>query len=271
MSRVGLSPIPVPSGVDVNVDGRDVTVKGPKGELSHEVPETISVRLDDGQILIERTDDERENRSLHGLTRALVNNMVVGVTEGFRKDLEIVGVGYRATPKGNNALELALGFSHPVVVVATRTFTATGVSDGGTVVGYLEGEDVGRGRRVPEAMLWTLDEPARPLGDLPGGTLESAATAISRDGRWIAGRASSADGHEVVLWDEHRRLHRLKEILGVAGDGAAADWRLHSSQGIVQNGDVLTICGNGTNPAGDPEAWIARVRVGILASAPDVR
>jgi large subunit ribosomal protein L6 len=118
VSRVGLSPIPVPSGVDVAIDGRTVTVKGPKGELSHVIPETVSVREDEGQLLVERQDDERQNRSLHGLTRALVNNMVVGVTEGFRKDLEIVGVGYRATAKGTDTLELALGFSHPVVVEA---------------------------------------------------------------------------------------------------------------------------------------------------------
>ncbi len=118
MSRVGLSPIPVPSGVDVTIDGRAITVKGPKGELHHELPEAITVRQDEGQLLVERKDDERQNRSLHGLTRALVNNMVVGVTDGFRKDLEIVGVGYRATAKGANTLELALGFSHPVVIEA---------------------------------------------------------------------------------------------------------------------------------------------------------
>ena len=123
MSRVGLSPIPVPSGVDVAIDGRTVTVKGPKGELSHEIPETVSVRQDEGQLLVERQDDERQNRSLHGLTRALVNNMVVGVTEGFRKDLEIVGVGYRATAQSPNRLELALGFSHPVHVDAPDGIT----------------------------------------------------------------------------------------------------------------------------------------------------
>jgi large subunit ribosomal protein L6 len=123
MSRVGLSPIPVPSGVDVTIDGRDVTVKGPKGTLSHELPETISVRQDEGNLLVERVNDERQNRALHGLTRALVANMVTGVSEGFRKDLEIVGVGYRATAKGSNALELALGFSHPVTVEAPEGVT----------------------------------------------------------------------------------------------------------------------------------------------------
>jgi large subunit ribosomal protein L6 len=123
MSRVGLSPIPVPSGVDVTINGRDVTVKGPKGSLSHELPETITLRQEEGNLLVERQNDERQNRALHGLTRALVANMVTGVSEGFRKNLEIVGVGYRATPKGDTALELALGFSHPVTVEAPEGVT----------------------------------------------------------------------------------------------------------------------------------------------------
>lgn len=118
MSRVGTSPIPIPSGVDVSLQGRSVTVKGPKGELSRELPGAITVREDDGALLVERPDDERHNRALHGLTRALVNNMVLGVTEGFKKELEIQGVGYRATAKGPNALELAVGFSHTVPVEA---------------------------------------------------------------------------------------------------------------------------------------------------------
>jgi large subunit ribosomal protein L6 len=123
MSRIGLSPIPVPSGVDVTIDGASITVKGPKGTLSHELPDTITLRQDDDSLLVERTNDERKTRSLHGLTRALVANMVVGVTDGFRKDLEIVGVGYRATAKGSNTLELALGFSHPVVIEAPDGIT----------------------------------------------------------------------------------------------------------------------------------------------------
>ena len=123
MSRVGKNPIPIPSGVDISVDGAVVTVKGPKGTLSHELPEAITVRQDEGTLLVERTDDERRNRALHGLMRALVANMVTGVTDGFRKDLEIVGVGYRATAKGTNSLELALGFSHPVTVAAPEGVT----------------------------------------------------------------------------------------------------------------------------------------------------
>jgi large subunit ribosomal protein L6 len=123
MSRVGLSPIPVPSGVEVKIDGTSVTVKGPKGTLTHELPETITLRRDDDTLLVERVNDERRNRALHGLSRALVANMVTGVTDGFRRDLEIVGVGYRATAKGPNSLELALGFSHPVEIVAAEGVT----------------------------------------------------------------------------------------------------------------------------------------------------
>jgi large subunit ribosomal protein L6 len=132
MSRVGKAPIPVPSGVEVSFNGRSITVKGPKGSLDRELPGTITVRLvpaaesgdsDDGQLLVERPDDERESRALHGLTRALINNMVQGVTEGFKKELEIVGVGYRATAKGPNALELAVGYSHTVPVQAPDGIT----------------------------------------------------------------------------------------------------------------------------------------------------
>ncbi len=118
MSRIGNAPIAVPSGVDVAFDGSSVIVKGPKGSLSRELVGGISLRKEEGQIIVERPDDERQSRSLHGLSRALVNNMVVGVTQGFEKELEIVGVGYRAELKGPNALRLNLGFSHPVDVQA---------------------------------------------------------------------------------------------------------------------------------------------------------
>ena len=123
MSRIGRAPIPVPSGVDVTLDGRRVTVKGPRGTLARVLPPDITVRQDDGVLLVERPDDEREHRALHGLTRSLVNNMVVGVTQGFQKDLEIVGVGYRATSQGPTTLELALGFSHPVRMEAPEGVT----------------------------------------------------------------------------------------------------------------------------------------------------
>lgn len=118
MSRIGKTPVPVPAGVSVEVEGNSVTVKGPRGTLHHEVAGDITVRQEGDVLVVERPDDERRSRSLHGLTRTLVNNMVLGVTTGFTKDLEIAGVGYRATPKGPSTLELALGFSHPVTVEA---------------------------------------------------------------------------------------------------------------------------------------------------------
>jgi large subunit ribosomal protein L6 len=115
VSRIGKQPIPVPSGVDVTIDGGTVTVKGPKGELKQTFSELITIEKQDDSIVVTRPDDGREARSLHGLTRTLVANMVQGVSEGFSKNLEIVGVGYRAVLKGSD-LELALGFSHPVVI-----------------------------------------------------------------------------------------------------------------------------------------------------------
>ena len=118
MSRIGKAPIPVPSGVTVTVNDRRITVAGPRGSLERAIPGVITVRQDEDQLLVERPDDERQKRAQHGLTRSLVNNMVVGVTQGFTKELEIVGVGYRATAQGSTAIELALGFSHPVRVEA---------------------------------------------------------------------------------------------------------------------------------------------------------
>ena len=118
--------VPVPSGVDISIDGSTVSVKGPKGALSHTVAEPITVaRDDDGAIVVTRPNDERESRSLHGLTRTLVNNMMLGVTEGYEKKLEIVGVGYRVISKGPKQLEFALGFSHPVLVKAPQGVTIT--------------------------------------------------------------------------------------------------------------------------------------------------
>ncbi len=125
MSRIGRAPIPIPSGVDVTVADRRVTVTGPRGTLERDVPEPISVRVDDGSILVERPDDQRTSRSLHGLVRSLLANMVTGVSGGFTKELEIVGVGYRATAAGPQRIDLALGFSHPVSVDAPEGITFT--------------------------------------------------------------------------------------------------------------------------------------------------
>jgi large subunit ribosomal protein L6 len=124
MSRIGKLPVPVPSGVDVTIDGAVVTVKGPKGTLSHTVAAPITVEKgDEGVLDVKRPDDERNSRSLHGLTRTLVNNMVVGVTDGYEKRLEIVGVGYRVLSKGPTQLEFQLGYSHPIVFNAPDGIT----------------------------------------------------------------------------------------------------------------------------------------------------
>lgn len=122
MSRIGRLPVTIPSGVDVTVDGQQVTVKGPKGELRHIVSEPITVETADDAVQVARPDDERESRSLHGLTRSLINNMVLGVTEGFEKKLEIHGTGYRVQNKGGS-LELALGYSHSITVDAPDGIT----------------------------------------------------------------------------------------------------------------------------------------------------
>jgi large subunit ribosomal protein L6 len=122
MSRVGLAPVPVPSGVDVKIDGRTVTVKGPKGALERTFAEPMSVEAEDGELKVSRSDDERRSKALHGLTRALLNNMVIGVSEGYSKELQTVGVGYRASLKGRS-LELLVGYSHPVTIDAPDGIT----------------------------------------------------------------------------------------------------------------------------------------------------
>jgi large subunit ribosomal protein L6 len=123
MSRIGRAPIPVPSGVQVTVADRRVSVKGPQGQLERDLPGQITVRQDGDVLLVERPDDARQNRALHGLTRSLVANMVTGVSAGFTKELEIVGVGYRATAQAPDRIEFALGFSHPVPVEAPAGVT----------------------------------------------------------------------------------------------------------------------------------------------------
>ena len=122
MSRVGKLPIAVPNGVDVTIDGQHVAVKGPKGTLELDVHEPIAVALEDGEVKVTRPNDERENRALHGLTRSLINNMVIGVTEGYTINMEITGVGYRVLQKGSN-LEFSLGYSHPILIEAPEGIT----------------------------------------------------------------------------------------------------------------------------------------------------
>jgi large subunit ribosomal protein L6 len=144
VSRIGQAPIAVPSGVDVKIDGQTITVKGPKGTLSRTIAPTIAVAADGSALQVTRPDDERDNRALHGLTRSLINNMVVGVTDGFSKRLEIVGVGYRAEAQGPSAIRLSVGFSHPVNVKAPDGVTFEVPAPTQLVVSGIDKEVVGQ-------------------------------------------------------------------------------------------------------------------------------
>jgi len=144
MSRIGKAPIPVPSGVDVTIAGAHITVKGPKGTLERDIPGAITIRQDGEELLVERPNDERQNRALHGLVRSLVNNMVVGVHEEFVKELEIIGVGYRAAAQGTNKLDLALGFSHPVSVDAPEGISFETPAPNRIIVKGIDKETVGQ-------------------------------------------------------------------------------------------------------------------------------
>ena len=155
MSRIGKMPIAIPSGVTVNVaENNTVTVKGPKGELKRTLPAMLSIKQEDGQLKIERPDDEKQTKAYHGLTRALINNMVVGVTEGYNKTLEINGVGYRAAKQGKK-LTLSLGYSHPVEMEDPEGIS-TEVKDNQIIVSGISKEAVGqyaaviRSKRPPE-------------------------------------------------------------------------------------------------------------------------
>jgi large subunit ribosomal protein L6 len=143
MSRIGRTPVPLPSGVEIKVEGRELTVTGPKGSLERRLPGDISVRQEGAEVVVERPDDERENRALHGLVRSLVNNMVLGVSQGFDKELEIIGVGYRANMQGST-LDLALGFSHPVRVDAPEGIAFEVPAPNRIVVRGIDKEQVGQ-------------------------------------------------------------------------------------------------------------------------------
>lgn len=142
MSRIGVRPVPVPDGVDASIDGAKVTVKGPKGELSHAVAAPIVVSQEDGSLRVSRPDDERENRALHGLTRTLIANMVTGVTDGYAKRLEIVGTGYRVQAK-DGGLELSLGYSHSVAVKPPEGISFTVESPTRFTVAGIDKQQVG--------------------------------------------------------------------------------------------------------------------------------
>jgi ribosomal protein L6, bacterial type len=142
MSRIGRLPIDIPAGVTVEVSGQEVAVKGPKGELKLTVARPIEVKVEDNQVLVSRPDDERESRSLHGLTRTLINNNIIGVTQGYSKGLEVVGTGYRVQQKGT-AVEFALGFSHPVLVEAPAGITLTVEGNNKLTVSGIDKQAVG--------------------------------------------------------------------------------------------------------------------------------
>ena len=142
MSRIGRLPIEIPAGVDVSVDGATVTVKGPRGTLTHTVPNPLTVAVEDGRVQVSRPNDERTSKSLHGLTRTLINNQVIGVTVGYTKGLEVVGTGYRVQARGAN-VEFALGFSHPVLVEPPAGITLTVEGNNRLTVSGIDKQAVG--------------------------------------------------------------------------------------------------------------------------------
>ena len=161
MSRIGKMPITVPAGVDVKIDGTTVTVKGPKGELTRSFPETMMIEQEGDQITVKRPNDERENRSFHGLTRTLIANMIEGVTNGYSKKLVLVGVGYRAALKGKD-LELSLGYSHPVTVEAPEGITFDCPSQTEIIVSGISKEQVGQ--MAANVRAWRKPEPYKGKG-----------------------------------------------------------------------------------------------------------
>lgn len=161
MSRIGKMPITVPAGVDVKIDGTTVTVKGPKGELTRSFPETMMIEQEGEQITVKRPNDERENRSFHGLTRTLIANMIEGVTNGYSKKLVLVGVGYRAALKGKD-LELSLGYSHPVTIEAPEGITFECPSQTEIIVSGISKEQVGQ--MAANVRAWRKPEPYKGKG-----------------------------------------------------------------------------------------------------------
>ena len=161
MSRIGRKPIAVPAGVEVKIDGHTVTVKGPKGTLTRTLNEEMTITMEGNEILVTRPNDEIKERSLHGLTRTLIHNMIVGVTEGYEKKLEIQGVGYHAKMQGKN-LDLTLGFSHPVVVVPPEGITISTPSSVVIVVSGTDKEKVGM--VAAEIRSWREPEPYKGKG-----------------------------------------------------------------------------------------------------------
>ena len=155
MSRIGNKPITVPAGIDVTIDGQKITVKGPKGTLERTVNDNISIKLENGVIVVARPNDEKENRSLHGLTRTLINNMIIGVTQEYTKELQINGVGYRVAKQGTG-LNLTLGYSHPVIFEAPEGITFDVPNPNTIIVRGIDKELVGqtaavvRSKRPPE-------------------------------------------------------------------------------------------------------------------------
>ena len=253
MSRIGRLPISVPAGVEVKVDGNLVTVKGSKGELSHQVASPITVALNDNEIAVSRPNDERVSRSLHGLTRTLIQNMIIGVTNGYEKKLEIVGTGYRVTAKGND-LEFALGYSHPISVSAPEgvSFAVEGANK--LTISGIDKQLVGqvaaniRGLRKPDpykgkGVRYAGEHIRRKVGkaghmfvqvidDVKGVTLASASTMeaelraatdldktakAKRVGELVAERAKAA-GIETVVFD--RGGNKYHGRVAAVADGA---------------------------------------------------
>ena len=161
MSRIGKQPVAVPAGVEVTIDGNTVTVKGPKGELTRSFPSMMTIRREGDDIVVERPDDSREAKSFHGLTRTLVSNMVEGVSAGFSKKLQLVGVGYRAALKGRD-LEMQLGYSHPVLVQAPENITFEVPSQTEIVVSGPSKEQVGQ--VAADIRKWRKPEPYKGKG-----------------------------------------------------------------------------------------------------------